>query len=287
MHARRVDKARTSRGARRPCGRFFVLCGAAAFVMALAAVLLELAYWNARLALDSARRAAARYSTVDAARVDDSSSLLSTLSQAEARSGLRGAADAYRRSRNDDAAAAEAVDAGLARWGLADAADKFDFMALRVADNRASQSALDVLSTLEPDPDVAQAVAFLTELDGESIDSSAEYELWAFDVGAANPLDSLGVVASSDFGPSPTVQFARRIADASARLFLFLTLGVFLLGPRSGASLTAELLRAFFTRALCVWRQPPTVCGRLRCRAPYPKTARPSLTALSSVRLLI
>lgn len=221
-------------------------CCSAALVLFSVAFVLDLAYWNARLSLESARRAVARFSTSDGAALSGDFSSTAILDRSENQARLLAAAEDYRRSRGYDAASSDAVDFGLARWGLSERGAALDVARLRGEDNLASRAAIDALETFEPDSDIDAALAFLNELDGEPTDSTADYELWAFASASGNPVGAVGVVSERDFTTSSRIRAARNIADASSRVFLLATLGVFLLAPRTRLFSVSELLRAFW-----------------------------------------
>ncbi|MBP5621283.1 MAG: hypothetical protein J6X44_04640 [Thermoguttaceae bacterium] len=288
MYRDHVVKRRASRLDGKACRKSVVACCSAALVLFSVAFVLDLAYWNARLSLESARRANARFSTSDGAVLPRDLSSTAILDRSDNQARLFAAADDYRRTRGFDAASSDAVDAGLARWGLSDSAAALDVARLRDEDNLASRAAIDALESFEHDSDIDAALAFLNELDGELTElaeSDSDYELWAFAGASGNPIDSVGIVSERDFTASPQIQEARNIADASARVFLLATLGVFLLAPRTRLCSVLELLRAFWTSLIRRSLDFP-LSARVR-RLPASRSFYASTAALRGVRLLI
>ncbi|MBR4750124.1 MAG: hypothetical protein IK077_00020, partial [Thermoguttaceae bacterium] len=178
MRRRNVVQQKVSRLKTRYRARALFTCFSASLSLLAVAFVLDLGYWNARLSLESARRACSRYSTSDDETVVEGVSF-KNLDQSENQTRLFASAKEYRRARGYDAASEVAVAAGLARWGLDETQNALDVARLREEDNLASQAAIDALEAFESDEALDAALAFLNELD-DPVETSDDYALWSF-----------------------------------------------------------------------------------------------------------
>ncbi len=285
MRRRNVVQQKTSRLKTRYRARTLFVCFSASLSLLAVAFVLDLGYWNARLSLESARRACSRYSTSDDERTVECVSF-SILDRSENQTRLLASAEEYRRARDYDAASEAAVASGLARWGLDETQNALDVARLREEDNLASRAAIDALEAFESDDALDAALAFLNELD-DPVETSEDYALWLFAIESGDPIDAVGIVSERDFVASPLVRSARKTADASSRVFLILTLGVFLLTPGVRAFSVTERFRAFWERLVATAFEPLALNRFLFADARRFEPPKDSTTALRSVRLLI
>ena len=286
MRRRNVVQQKVSRLKTRYRARALFACFSASLSLLAVAFVLDLGYWNARLSLESARRACSRYSTSDDETVVEGASF-KILDRSENQTRLFASAEEYRRARGYDAASEAAVAAGLARWGLDETQNALDVARLREEDNLASRAAIDALEAFESDDALDAALAFLNDLDGDPIGSDSDYALWSFADESGDPMDAAGIVSERDFVASPLVQSARKAAAASSRVFLILTFGVFLLTPGVRAFSVTERFRAFWERLVATAVESLALNRFLFTDARRFETSKDSLTALRSVRLLI
>ena len=285
MRRRNVVQQKVSRLKTRYRARALFVCFSASLSLLAVAFVLDLGYWNARLSLESARRACSRYSTSDGETVVEGVSF-KNLDRSENQTRLFASAEEYRRARGYDAASARAVELGLARWGLGEERDALDVVQLREEDNLASQAAIDALEAFESDEALDAALAFLNELD-DPVETSDDYALWSFASESGDPIDAVGIVAERDFVAPPLAQTARKTAEASSRVFLIVTLGVFLLTPCGRVFSVSEFFRVFWESLVGSSLEPFVLNRFFFADARRSARSKDSLTALRCVRLLI
>lgn len=305
-----------------------------AVLLAIFAALLDASYWNASLDRETIERASLRFCA-------DGTTIYSKFSSNEQiefgrdawNERLRDSAKEFCRNCDQNPNSRRVVARGLARWGVEyddvkktigeacareefDAwAEQADFNAVRSQDERASQCAEQTLNDWDdgsPDDDLLAAIDFLRELDPapkfekdvKETGSKNTFTFVSFAESSENPCNAFGVVAIDEFVPSATLDIAKRACDASARLFLLLTFGVFSLAPRDvrawntsiaicvGVASAIDGAREFLRR---VTRPIGTLLsyrydlGESSLETISTRNARPTalMNALDSVRLLI
>ena len=213
------------------------------------------------------------------------------------------------RRSNDDRRAV--VLRGLARWNVApslvapfmtttdDAAlflesERAELISQRVRTVDASRDAASAIAELAEDdlaPELEDALTFLSELGSDDVLSEATSDalesafLWSSSDDARDPIDVSGYVVAGDFALADEAILALRLCDASARLFLFLTLGVL---PAGCAPLALSvILAALVVLSALSARADASLTARVVSRARRFCHRYDPLLLLRTVRLLV
>ena len=305
------------RAKKRRAGRFGLPLAFLAFVSLSLFMFLDSRVLSARLTKTAAVRTAMRLSTsssdsqtcfenvldvgtgasdaVGAARRDRDATLV-----ASARQWL----GATSRRSNDDRRAV--VLRGLARWNVApfmtttdDAAlflesERAELISQRVRTVDASRDAASAIAELAEDdlaPELEDALTFLSELGSDDVPDEATSDalesafLWSSSDDARDPIDVSGYVVAGDFTLADEAILALRLCDASARLFLFLTLGVL---PAGCAPLALSvILAALVVLSALSARADASLTARVVSRARRFCRRYDPLLLLRTVRLLV
>ena len=282
------------RAKKRRAGRFGLPLAFLAFVSLSLFMFLDSRVLSARLTKTAAVRTAMRLSTsssdsqtcfenvldvgtgasdaVGAARRDRDATLV-----ASARQWL----GATSRRSNDDRRAV--VLRGLARWNVA---PSLVAPLMTTTDDAIAELAEDDLA-----PELEDALAFLNELGSDDVPDEATSDalesafLWSSSGDARDPIDVSGYVVAGDFALADEAILALRLCDASARLFLFLTLGVL---PAGCAPLALSvILAALVVLSTLSARADASLTARVVSRARRFCRRYDPLLLLRTVRLLV